>query len=301
MKYLYYPGCCCTMKATGRAYDESLRSLFKELELQVDELNDWNCCGSTLFPAVDEIQGFVLAARNFSLAKRQAGDSEKAVIITPCTACYQVLQKAQYYLRDYPEVRGKVQKALKENGLEYAAEAVAIRHPLDVLVNDYGLDRLRAVVVKPLEGLKVCCYYGCLMVRPYSTFDDPHNPQSMDRLMTALGAKSLDWGFKARCCGGSLMGTLEEIGIYLSHVLLEDAQRRSADVIATGCPFCQTNLECFQKEISKAYHLPRRMPVVFFSQLLGLALGIPERNLGLHRIFVPMGQLPVIQTGGAHV
>ena len=291
MSYLYYPGCCCTMKASGKAYEESLMAVFDELKVSREELKDWNCCGATMYMAIDQMQAFGMASRNLALAEQQATDG-RPEIVTPCSACYVVLNKTKYFMQEYPQVSQPIVNALQGAGLSYRGK-VKVRHPLDILVNDIGLETIRQHVKKPLTGLRVASYYGCLMIRPYSEFDAIHNPTSMDRLMEALGAEPVDWPLKTRCCGGSMTGTVEEAGLRLSYILLNEAERRGADVVITCCPFCQTNLECFQQRIKrKSKGGIEHLPVTYFTQLVGFAFGIPMRTLGFHRLFVPFHFTP---------
>lgn len=286
MRYLYYPG--CSLKGTGRAYEESLLAVFQQLDIRLDEIDDWNCCGATAYMAVDELKAYALAGRILSLAERQAPPGLDAVhIIAPCAACYLVLCKARKYLDEDKNHGQRILSALKAGGLEYHGKVV-IRHPLDVLINDLGLETIKNAVQRPLDGVRVASYYGCQIVRPYATFDDQFNPTSMDRIMESLGAESVDWPLKTRCCGGTLTGVVPEVGQRLSYILLREAQFRGAHVIATACPLCQFNLECYQNEMNRRYQEPIDIPPVYFTQLMGVALGIDGRSLGLHRQFVPL-------------
>jgi heterodisulfide reductase subunit B len=176
---------------------------------------------------------------------------------------------------------------MREAGLRYEGH-VHVRHPLDVLVNDIGLDDVKQEATKPLNGLKVACYYGCQVVRPYATFDDQHDPRTMHDLLAAVGAEPVDWPLGTRCCGGSLTGTIEKAGLRLCYILLREAKDRGADVIATCCPLCQFNLECYQHQIGSMFGSEVDIPVTYFSQLLGKAMGIGDRTLGLNRLFVPL-------------
>ncbi len=280
--YLYYPG--CSLHSTGRAYEESMLAVFKALEIPLDELDDWNCCGATSYFSIDETEAFTLAARNLELAENQSGNGN-AQLVAPCAACYLVLTKTQHYLTTYPEIKQRVNEALKTVGLDYEGKT-KVRHPLDILANDFGIENLARHVKNPLKGLKVASYYGCQVVRPFALFDDPLYPTSMDRLMKALGAEPVDWPLKTRCCGGSLTGTIQQAGLRLSRALLMDAQKRKADVIATCCPLCQHNLECYQGRINRKLGDRIDIPVMYFTQLVGMALGIPEKDLGVGRLFV---------------
>ena len=283
MPYLYYPG--CSLKSTGKPYEESLLAVMQALGVPVTELDDWNCCGATSYMAIDEEKAFALAARNLALAEEQGHGASQ--VLAPCAACYLVLNKAQHYLEEKPELGRKITNALKAAQLTYTGN-VQIRHPLDVLVNDIGLDAIKAKAKKPLKGMKVACYYGCQIVRPYATFDDQHNPTSMDRILQALGAETIDWPLKMRCCGGSLTGTIEPVGLRLNYILLREAKLRGADVVATACPLCQFNLECYQEKIVAQNHDNVAMPAAYFTQLMGVALGLSETSLGLQRLFMPL-------------
>jgi heterodisulfide reductase subunit B len=286
MKLLYYPG--CSLKCSGRAFEESLLPVFEALGVDLEELADWNCCGATAYSSVDERDAYALALRNLAIAEksRPAGDGDPD-LVAPCAACYMVLTKAQHYTKEYPEFGQEVSKRLADAGLPYQGRA-RVRHPLDVLVNQVGLPKIRSLVRRPLTGLKVASYYGCQLVRPYALFDDQDNPTTMDRLMVALGAESVAWPLKTRCCGGSLMGTITVVGARLSHLLIQEALNRGADILATACPLCQFNLECEQKQRDWSDEGRGTLPIAFFTQLLGYALGIPERKLGFQRLLVPL-------------
>lgn len=274
MKYAYYPG--CSLKGTGRAYEESLLAVFRCLDIELEELPDWNCCGATTFMSVDELGSYALAARNLALAERQHLD-----VMAPCAACYLVLNKTRRYMHDYPDIHTVVTRALQSIDLTYDNH-VRVRHPLDILVNEVGVAAITQKVQVPLHGIKVAPYYGCQIVRPYALFDDQHNPTSMDRLLAAVGAKVVHYPLKTRCCGGSQKGTLPEIGLDLIRYLLTEAKKNQAEVIATICPLCQFNLECFQREAAQNGD-NLSIPVLYFSQLLALAFGIPPKAIGLQR------------------
>jgi heterodisulfide reductase subunit B len=293
MSYLYYPG--CSLKSTGRAYEESMLTVFDSLNIDLNELDDWNCCGATAYMSISELKAFALSARNFALAEKQAGGSGPVDMVIPCAACYLGLNKAKRYLNDHQDVREIIEKALRQAGLEYKGN-VRVRHPLDLLLNDIGLDTIRAKVERPLEGLKVACYYGCQIIRPYADFDDQHNPRSMDDLMTALGAEVIDWPLKTRCCGGSLTGTVQDVGLRLSYLILKEAKKRGADTIATACPLCQFNLECYRNKMKDLFEEDLRLPSVYFTQLMGTAFGLSPKELGINRLFIPF-TMPV--TAGA--
>ena len=283
MKYSYFPG--CSLKGLGRAYEESLLPVMRHLGVELTELDDWNCCGATAYMSVDEREAAVLAARNLAMAEK-AGPQD---LLTPCSACYLVLNKAKHNLAEFPEIGNAVNYALRSAGLTYSGNTT-VRHPLDVLVNDVGLDVIKEKVVRPLKGLRVAPYYGCQVVRPYATFDDAWNPTTMDRLLATLGAEVVDYPLKAKCCGGSLTGTIPEAGLRLTYILLKEAVRRGATVVATICPLCQFNLDAYHDQIVRRWG-PARIASVYFTQLMGLAFGMSEEQLGLRRNFVPMEPL----------
>ena len=281
MKYLYYPG--CSLRSTGRAYGESLEAVFQALEIPMKELDDWNCCGATSYFSVDETDAFALAARNLALAEQQSS-AEKINLVAPCSACYLVLSRTERFLEDDPKVSSKINSSLLKAGLQYRGR-VDVRHPLDILVNDFGLENLAKHVKTPLKGVKVACYYGCQTLRPYATFDDPYRPVTMENLVKAIGAEPIDWTLKTRCCGGSLTGTIQEAGLRLNRFLLKDAQHSGAEIILTCCPLCQHNMECYQERICRMYNEEIDIPVMYFTQLLGIALGLSEKEVSMQRLF----------------
>ena len=285
MKYLYYPG--CSLKSTGKPYEESLKAVFSALNVPLEELHDWNCCGATAYMAVDEVKSFALSARNLSLAEKQGEPAENGHVqlVAPCSACYALLLKTQHYLAEKEDIRKKVERGLKEASLTYEGR-VDVRHPLDVLVNDIGIERVKERVKSPL-GSTIACYYGCQIVRPYATFDDQANPTTLDTLMEAIGATPVDWAMKTRCCGGTLVGTIREVGLRLNYLVLKEAERKGADVVATTCPLCQFGLECFRPDVNANFQAHITLPVAYFTQLVGLAFGISEKELGMQRLFVP--------------
>jgi len=300
MDYLYYPG--CSLKSTGRAYEESMLSVFRKLDLAVMELEDWNCCGATAYMSISELKAFALSARNFALAEAQCKELSTAELVVPCAACYLCLNKARRYLDEHEELREKINRALQTANLDYH-NRTRIRHPLDVLANDLRPEKIKDAVVHSLSGIKVACYYGCQIVRPYADFDDQKNPHVMDDLARLLGAEPISWPLKTRCCGGSLMGTAQDVGLRLSFIILKEAVKRGCHAVITACPLCQFNLECYQPKMSNLYGESVNIPVLYFTQLMGMAFGISERELGLQRNFnrLDTASLSRISAGGEHV
>jgi heterodisulfide reductase subunit B len=274
--YGYYPG--CSMRGTGIAYEESLLTLFRLLDLPLEELRDWNCCGATSYMSTDEGMAFLLSARNLSLA-HQAGFSE---LVTPCSACYLGLRKTQEYAQRYPQIAKRIQDSLAAANLP-ALDSVRVRHPLEVLFLDVTPERIRSQTVRHWRGGPVACYYGCQLVRPFGEADRDHNPCRMDELLRAAGVPTVEFPLKTKCCGGSLTGTIHSVGVRLNYILLKEAARKGADAIVTVCPLCQYNLDAYQSEIRKEAGETLDMPVLFFTQVLGWALGGDFRSLGLRR------------------
>lgn len=278
--YVYYPG--CSLKGSSRAYEESILPVFKEIGMPLQELEDWNCCGATAYFSVDDTMAAAVCGRNLALAEKAGKD-----IIAPCAGCYLTLKKSNIFLAGSQPKAAKILKDLKSVGCEYQGK-VAVKHPLQVLSEDVGLPKIKELVRRPLKGLKVACYYGCQLVRPYTDFDDPDYPTKLDRLLEAVGAESVNYSAKTRCCGGSLTGTIEEVGLRLNYILLKEAKRKGADAIVTICPLCQFNLEITQAKAGRKYKDDVAMPILYFSQLLGLAMGIAKEDLGFSRSIVSL-------------
>ena len=289
MEYAYYPG--CSLEHTGKPYDMSIREVFKELGVGLRDIEDWNCCGATMYMSVDKIVGFAVSARNLALAQNMGCD-----ICAPCSSCYTTLRKTNRHMTWNVHSRKVINEALKAANLTYES-MVNVRHPLDILVNDVGIEKIVAGCKYDLDGLRVAPYYGCMIVRPVYDFDDMDDPQTMDRLLNALGAEAVDYPDKVRCCGGMLMTTYEEIALNLNNHLLTCAEDNRAEIIATTCPLCQMNLESYQSQINKRYNLNHNMPIVYFSQLVGLALGIEPKKLGLDMMLVEVMDLKLKPKG----
>jgi len=280
MEYIYYPG--CSLEFSGKPYDMSLRAVFHALDIGLRELEDWNCCGATMYMSVDEALSMAVSARNLALAE-QAGFRD---LIAPCSACYTVLVKTNRFLKESPELQAKVDHLLGQVGLKYSL-SVKVRHPLDVLVNDVGVDAIASAAKRSLEGVAFAPYYGCQIVRPERGFDDSEFPSAMDTLFQRLGAHAVYFPLKTRCCGGMLMTTFPDVCLQLVKDLLECAAENGAECITTTCPLCQVNVEAYQKTVNKKFGTAYQVPVMYFTQLLGYALGCSEKELGLDKNLVP--------------
>ncbi|HUX06105.1 MAG TPA: CoB--CoM heterodisulfide reductase iron-sulfur subunit B family protein [Acidobacteriota bacterium] len=279
MKYTYYPG--CSGEHSSKMYDTSTRAVFDALGAELIDLDDWNCCGATSYMSVEEVLSFAISGRNLALAEKEGRD-----LITPCSGCYVTLNKTHHYYNEYPELREKLDEVLASVGLEYKGKQ-GVRHVLDPLVNDIGFEAIAARVKSPLKGLKVAPYYGCQIVRPFTDFDDPDDPQLMDELLKTLGATVVPYEFKTRCCGGAQMGTNQDLALEMVRMLLSCAEANGADMICTTCPLCQMNLEAFQKDINKRFGLKVSIPIVYFTQLTAAAFGLPENTILAKKHIVP--------------
>ena len=264
--YSYFPG--CSLETTNKAYDISTRNVARVLGLEMVELEDWNCCGATAYLATDPRRAHVLSARNLALAEET---SEHLICI--CSGCYLVLHKANKLFQESEKDRREIRRALQAGNMDYHGR-VQVRHFLDVVVGDLGREAISRHVVKSLKGLRVACYYGCQITRPYGEIDDPEFPSSMGDLMRWLGATPVDFRLGARCCGGMTMTTHPELGRKLTGKLLLAARQAGADCIATACPLCQMNLEAYQDRIGDDMLQECHIPVVYFTQLLGASLGL---------------------------
>jgi heterodisulfide reductase subunit B2 len=280
VKYTYFPG--CSLKGTGKAFEESFLAVCKVLGLEMVELENWNCCGATAYFSVDETKALALASRNLAMAEAKGMD-----LVAPCAACYGVLLHIWESMEKYPKRAIPVKAGLAKAGLKYENK-VKVRHPVDVLVNDVGIEAIKEKVKRSLKGLKIASYYGCRLSRPICTFDDPDNPTFMDQMMEATGATPVDYPLKTKCCGASHTGTMPEVGQTMSAILLREIEKRGADIITTSCPLCQFNLEVYQDKITKRFPEIKTIPVLHFTQVLGMAFGLSDREIGMgHQVISP--------------
>ncbi len=277
--YSYYPGCC--MHDDSPMYDTSARAVAKVLDMELIELEDWNCCGSTPYTVVDELSAFCCCARNLALAEKRGFD-----LVAACSDCYLILNRTNQHFKEYPEIRRKINEALAAGGLEYRG-SIRVRHILDVFANDISRDEITSKVKVDLSGLKVAPYYGCQVVRPAPSFDDVEYPQSLDRLIKSIGAEVVPFPLKTRCCGGSLILSEEDIALGLIRKLLDNALSNGAECIVTVCPFCQLNIDAYQSTVNRKFKTNYNLPILFFTQLMGIAFGIESKAVGLEYNVVP--------------
>lgn len=279
MKYAYYPG--CSLEAGSAAYDKSVRAVLDQLGVELDELNDWNCCGATEYFSQNELVATSVIARNLALV-----DNEHDQLVAPCAACFLNLKKTDKLLAEHPSMKCRVDEALAAGGLSYKPGRVHVRHLLDILYTDIGPEAIKAKVVQPLSGLRVAPYYGCQIVRPLNGFDNPEYPMKLDEMFEWLGAEVVDYPVKAHCCGGHMTQISEPEAFELIRRLLQSADEYKADVILCMCPMCQLNMDAYQGRVNGHFGTSFKLPIVFFTQLLGVALGIDMKKLGFGKELV---------------
>jgi len=289
MKYVYYPG--CSQEVTAKNYDVSAKAIAKTLGLEMEEMKNWNCCGVAFMVAEYEVPGYAVPARNLALAEKMGADQ----MVTVCPACLIAQQKATNYVNEYPNVNKTVNEALGKANLSYSGK-VTTRHLLDVIYNDLGLDKVRQAVKQPLAGLKLAAYSGCQLTRPLGKdLGSLEYPMILDETLQALGAETVDYSRKARCCGGMAMTTAPDTAMKLCWDILEEVSRKGAQAIVTACPLCQINLEGYQGQINSKFNSNFNIPVVYFTQVMGLAFGLPGSELRLNQ---NMTDARVLETAG---
>ncbi|MFC2005178.1 CoB--CoM heterodisulfide reductase iron-sulfur subunit B family protein [Chloroflexota bacterium] len=262
LRYAYYPG--CSLESTAKEYDLSVRAVCSYLGIELTELQRWNCCGASSGHSTNRRLAYMLAGRNLALGAEMEMD-----IAVACPACYIRLRNAR---NEMQRDNGLMEELSSVTGILFTGERNP-RHLLDIICNVVGLEELKTRPVRPLNGLKLVAYYGCYLVRPPElvAFDDSENPQCLDTLLTTLGAEVKDWSGKVDCCGGSLSLSKQEIAHQLVNELIDTARRAGAEAIVTACPLCHTNLE--MRQTGKAGN---KLPVFYFTELIGLYLGITE-------------------------
>ncbi|QEM67165.1 heterodisulfide reductase subunit B [Geobacter sp. FeAm09] len=277
LSYAYYPG--CSLHASAGEYDLSTRELFRKLGIGLTEVPDWFCCGATPAHNVDELLSLSLCAKNMELAEKVGGD-----LAVACAACFSRLKTTQHVLSENDVKRKQVEKAIDAP----VPMKGNVKHLLDILARDLGLDRLKQAVTKPLAGLKVACYYGCLLTRPTDVpnLDCVEAPTIMEDVLKAVGAETVAWSHRLECCGANFTLSRPGVVIQLSHAILDSAKEAGADCIMVACPLCHGNLDIRQEEIEGVYDTRYAMPVFYITQLVGLATGLGADKLGLDALIV---------------
>ncbi|MDQ7826525.1 MAG: CoB--CoM heterodisulfide reductase iron-sulfur subunit B family protein [Candidatus Eremiobacteraeota bacterium] len=269
MKLGYFPGCLADSSA--REYDMSLKAVFHKLGLELEEVHDWNCCGAFEASCVNQILATALPARNLALFSKN-----HETLVISCAACYSNHAKANFHVKEDPAFREKI-----ENVIEDKIAQIEVRHPLEIM-RDMPPEKIRNEVKKPLKGLKFIPYYGCNFLRPSKVLkaDNPENPTLMEGIIEALGGEALPFPLKARCCGGALLMADKPLSLKMTTKLWEEAQKLKPDAIVVLCPQCSMTLETLADEIES---VKEKIPVIYFTQLIGLAFGIDPEELGLSK------------------
>jgi len=294
MKYFLYWG--CSLEASGANYLRSLRPVCEALGMEFEEIEDWNCCGASVsYGGARDLQIKVLNARNLALAE-QAGAYD---IVAPCSSCYIQMNRVNHEIQGDEGLKEKINAILAEVGLSYKG-GVRVRHILDVLYNDVGIEQIKSRIARPLKGLKVAGYVGCQSVRPYGEYDSKERPKVHDEILKAMGAEPVKFPKKMQCCGSGIFLPEMDLCMGLVKEILEDAISHGADLISTVCPMCAMNLEMYQGRINKRYGMGFEIPVVYLTQLMAVALGMdPKKEAALHMNFIPPEYVikPVIEGG----
>ncbi len=274
-KLAYYPG--CSLHSTGSEYDVSFRAVCAKLGVEIEELKGWICCGTSPAHCTSRLLSLALPYENICLAE-QMGASE---IVAPCAACFARLKTAVHEVAEDPQIARQVSEAIERP----LPKSMKVLNPLEVFAKVEGLSEAATTA---LPGLKVACYYGCLLTRPSKVmqFDECEYPMEMDELLRKMGIETLDWSYKTECCGGALAMTRTDVVLKLTRDIFEEAKAVGANAIAVACPLCHVNLDTRQEEVEAEYGVSYGLPIFYFTQLMALALGVPRQELGLEKHFV---------------
>ncbi len=281
MKYAYYPG--CSLHATAIDYNESTLAVAEALGIELVEVPDWSCCGSTPAHCTDELLATALPVKNMLLAKTVAEE-----ILVCCSACFSRFKFAQKHIEEKDNLRAQLAEMMPVEEIQN----IKVRHLIDVLHQDVGVEKIAEAKKSNLD-LKVACYYGCLLTRPpkVTNLDDTEDPHFMDDLLTAAGMETVNWPFKTECCGATFSLTRTEIVLRLSAEILQMAKEAGADCISVACPLCHANLDMRQSDIEKKLGLKYDIPIFYFTQLLGMSFGLEQSKLGIGRSLVSCKRL----------
>ncbi len=276
--YNYFPG--CSLERNAEAYHKSAVAAAAALGMQFREIDDWNCCGATEYISLHMLASYSLIARNLAQAVRSNGTHD---LVAPCSACYLNLKKCDKYMRTDAALADQVNRALAAGGLSYKPGSVHVRHLLDVVMEDVGCSGIASHITRPLKGLRLAPYYGCLISRPGLRVDEhnPEYPMILDELLGCLGAQVVDFPLKTHCCGGHMTQISEATGFELIRRLVKGAADYQADMIVTVCPMCQLNLDAFQGAMNRYFKTAYHVPVLYFTQMMGLAFGLDAETLGI--------------------
>jgi len=276
VKVAYYPG--CSLSGTAKELDASCKAIGGPLGIDWVEVPDWNCCGASSAHSTGHFLSFALPARN--LLKAETTGCEE--FTAPCPACYVRSFLAQKDLNENPQMKQHLENAL---GKSINKSNIKVKNLIEIFMDKFN----GAHVKKPLKGLKVVNYYGCALVRPPKTFgffDDPENPQSLEKIMGTLGAESIHWPYKTECCSASLCFSNMDATLKACRDILQVAVDSGANMMVVACTLCQSNLDMRQSQVNRKYGTKFNIPIVYFTQLMGLGMGVPAQNLGFDNLFV---------------
>ncbi len=274
MEFSFFIG--CQIPARLNQYESSARAVLKRLNVELIDIKEFNCCGYPLRNI--DFKGFLISsARNIALAEKRNLD-----ILTLCKCCFGTLKKADYILKEYPNLKDEVNKTLKKEGLKYNGKS-EIKHLIKVLYQDVGLDKIKEKIVKIYKDLPIATHYGCHLLRPSKVvgFDDPIKPRLFDQMVEITGADSIEWKMKLECCGAPIWGINDELSMDLTYKKLRDAMDSGAEFICTACPYCQIQFDKIQNLILSQKSLNHSIPSILYTQFLGLCMGIDWKFLGL--------------------
>ena len=287
MRYAYFPG--CSLHSAAEEYDQSATAVCKRLGIELKEIEDWLCCGSTPAHITNHLASVALPISSCAWAEKQKLD-----VLTCCAACFCRFKVANHEVREDKELLAKVNEVIEE---DYQGE-VDVYHLLEVIMHKMDKTKLAAAMQKPLKGLKVACYYGCLLTRlpEKLRLDHQEEPTMMDDLVRLAGAEAIEWPYKTECCGASLAIVQPKTVLRLANDILTYAEENGADCVIVACPLCQSNLDLLQSQVNKEYKKSFHLPIFYFTQLLGLAMGIEKEDLALSKLIVD--PLPLLSEKG---
>jgi len=280
MKISYYPG--CTLKNNAKNFEDSTLCALKHLGVEVDELSRWNCCGTVFSLATDNLMYHLAPIRNLIRVKESNSDK----VMTLCAMCYNTLKRANERVKNDKESLEKINEFMYREEIKYEGD-VKVLHLLELLKDEVTFENIAKKVVKPLNNLKIASYYGCYLVRPREVgLDDVENPTILEKLMAILSANPIDFPFKTECCAAYQTVDKPEMVAERTFQILTSAQEQGAEIVVVSCPLCAFNLDHRQKETIQKYPEFKHMPVLYFTQVLAVALGCLEEEIGLDLHFI---------------
>ena len=284
LEYALFPG--CSGNATGISYTEATNYVAAKIGLQLHEIDDWCCCGTSAAKLTDEDLMYALPARSLALSEAQMPGLD---VVAPCTGCYSSLKASMHHVRESEANRAHISELIE---MDYAASA-DVKSMLEVMVQPDVQQLIIGQLKSTLGGMKLACYYGCTQVRPAEVvnFENPENPESLEGLLNAAGAECVEWSFKTECCGASNHVVAPKAGRRASERILRNAKACGAEAIVTSCPLCWLNIDMREKQINKEHGTDYDLPVYYFTQLLAMAMGATAREVGLQRHFTPAAAL----------